>query len=399
MRRSRATPPILVGDIGGTRTRLALYDRTGKKPLYEAVRPSREHATFDEIALAFLAESGVGPPEVAVLGVAGPVRDGVATVTNLPWRLEERAISKRLLIPTVALRNDLVVAAIGCLHAPTSSILPLTRTRPSPRGRNAVVIAAGTGLGEARLIWTGSQHVALPSEGGHADLAPRTPIEVELWSFLAARFPEHVSYERAISGNGIGAIYDFFCSRARPEPRAVSRRLAEGDRNAAITELGLARTYRPAAMAVDLFASMYGAETGNFVLRELAFGGAYVSGNIARQIVPARRKLFLDGFHRKGRFTTMLEEIPVAVVTDSMIGVHGALAIAREILASHGSARKSSTPAARKSSKQAARKSSDGGIDDPPGGRKSSAQPTRKSSAGPAPKIRVKRAAGRAHRA
>jgi glucokinase len=348
MRRSKAAPPILVGDIGGTRTRLALYDRSGRKLLHEIVRPSREYATFDEIALGFLAESGLGPPEVAVLGVAGPVRDGIATATNLPWRLDERALSKRLLIRTVVLRNDLAVAAVGCLHAPPSSITPITPGRPSPKRQSLVVIAAGTGLGEARLVWTGSEHLALPSEGGHADFAPRTPLEVELWHFLAARYPDHLSYERAISGDGIGALYDFFVSRSRPEPRAVTRRLAEGDRNAAITELGLARAYAPAAKAVDLFAKMYGAEAGNFVLRELALGGVFVTGNIGRLIVPARRELFLDGFRQKGRFTWLLEEIPVAVVTDAMIGVRGALVIARKMLAERRPAAKGSAKRARK---------------------------------------------------
>ncbi len=328
-RRPRKAATLLVGDIGGTRTRLALYDRAGKTLLYEAVRPSREHASFEEIALAFLAESGAAPPEAAVLGVAGPVRDGTATVTNLPWRLEEKALARQLLVPRVVLKNDLVVAAEGCLHTPPASMVPITRERPQPHGHNVAVIAAGTGLGEARLVWDGEKHLALPTEGGHADFAPRSPLEMELWHFLYARFPEHVSYERVVSGAGIGALYEFFSSRARREPRAVARRLAEGDRNAAITELGLARAYRPAARAIDLFAEIYGAEAGNFALRELALGGVFVVGNIGRLVVPARREAFLDGFRRKGRFSSLMATIPVAVVTDPLVGVRGALAFAR----------------------------------------------------------------------
>jgi glucokinase len=333
MKTSKKRATILVGDIGGTRTRLALYEHPKKTLLHEAVRPSREHATFDEIALAFLAEAGVGPPRCAVLGVAGPVRDGTALVTNLPWQLDARALQRRLLIPTVRLLNDLVVAAVGCLHAPAASVVPLTHRRPSPRGHNCAVIAAGTGLGEARLIWTGDRHLPVGSEGGHADYAPQTPLEFELWHFLKNRFPDHVSCERVVSGDGIGALYDFFSSRGRREPRAVSRKLNEGDRNAAITELGLTKAYRPAARAIEMFASIYGAEAGNFALRELATGGVFVVGNIARHVVPRHRDLFMDAFRQKGRFGPMLAEVPVAVVTDPMIGVHGALSIARDLLA------------------------------------------------------------------
>ena len=328
----RAAPTsLLVGDIGGTNTRLALFDASGKKALSEAVFPSREHATFEEIALPFLSRSNAPHPAVAVLGVAGPIRDRVATVTNLPWRLAERDLEVRLRIPRALLVNDLVVNARGCLHLPAGSIAPLTPSPPKLKGQNLGVIAAGTGLGEARLVWDGARHLALPTEAGHCDFAPRTPLQIELWHFLAGRHPDHVSYERILSGSGIGALYDFFASRAARVPRLVERRLAQGDRNAAITELGLARAFRPAARAVDMFAEIYGAEAGNVALRELALGGVFVVGNIARHIVTARREIFMTAFVQKGRFAGLLSDVPVAVVTDPLVGVRGALAIAREL--------------------------------------------------------------------
>jgi glucokinase len=333
MRKRTSPPSILVGDIGGTRTRLALYDASGRKLLLEAVLPSSEYMNFDDIALAFLARSHAPHPRVAVLGVAGPVKNGAAMVTNLPWRLEERALARRLEIRKVVLLNDLVVAARGCLHLPPDAMEVLTEHKPKLRGQHAGVIAAGTGLGEARLIWSGSRHLVLPTEGGHVDFAPRSPLEIELWFFLATRYPDHVSYERVLSGNGLGALYDFFVSRGGREPRTIARRLAEGDRNEAIAELGLTRAHRPAARAVDLFASIYGAEAGNIALRELALGGIFVAGNIARHIVPARRELFLDAFRKKGRFSELMAGVPVAVVTDPLVGVRGALAIAKELLA------------------------------------------------------------------
>ena len=320
---------ILVGDIGGTNTRLALYGPRGKKPVAELVRPSREHQTFEEIAQPFLRERG-SRVRGAVLGVAGPVQDGKAKITNLPWRLDQRKLARALALPWVSLQNDLVVHARGCLEVSRRSLALLTPTPPARKGKNLIVIAAGTGLGEARLIWAGDRYLALPTEGGHSDFAPRSPLEIELWHFLAARYPDHVSNERVVSGSGLGALYDFFASRAPREPRSVSKRLAEGDRNAAIAELGLARAYRPAARAVDLFAEIYGAETGNMVVRELALGGVFVTGGIARKVVTGRRELFLAAMRKKGRFATMLADVPVAVVTDPFVGVHGALAIAKE---------------------------------------------------------------------
>ena len=325
-------PSLLVGDIGGTNTRLALYSPAGDRPLSEAVFRSREHASFEEIALRFLVRSDAPHPAVAVLGVAGPIKDQVATVTNLPWRIAERELSRRLKLERVLLANDLVIGARGCLHTPRASVDPLTERRPRPKGSNVAVIAAGTGLGEARLIWDGARHAALPTEGGHADFAPRSAVEVEVWQFLAERHPEHVSYERVLSGDGLGALFDFFAARARV-PRAIERRLAEGDRNAAIAELGLARAFRPAARAVDLFVEIYGAEAGNLALRELALGGVFVLGNIARNLVTARRELFIRSFLKKGRLTPLLEGVPVAVVTDPLVGVRGALAFAKELAA------------------------------------------------------------------
>ncbi|MEJ7731370.1 MAG: glucokinase [Polyangiaceae bacterium] len=324
---------ILVGDIGGTNTRLAIYSGSPGRsaaPLAQSVQPSREHARFEDIARAFLGSWQGARPTVAVLGVAGPVREGTAKVTNLPWKLEERALQKALGIRRVSLHNDLVVGARGCLAAPATSLEPLTRKRPDPHGQHLAVIAAGTGLGEARLIWDGSRHLALGTEGGHCDFAPQTPLEIEIWHFLSARFGNHVSYERVVSGAGLGALYDFFASRGGREPSRVTRRLAQGDRNEGIAELGLARASRATARAVDLFVTIYGAEAGNMVLRELALGGVFVSGNIARKLVLPRSELFLEGFRRKGRFSELLTEVPVAVVTDPLIGVLGALQIARE---------------------------------------------------------------------
>lgn len=343
---------ILVGDIGGTRTRLSLYDARGRSLLLDAVLPSREHATFDEIAQQFLSTSNQPHPSVAVLGIAGPIREGVATLTNLTWRLDARKLARSLGVAEVVLVNDLAVAARGCLHLPADVALPLDEKRATPKGHHMAVIAAGTGLGEARLVWDGQKHLVLPTEGGHADFAPRTRLEIDLFEFLAGRFPEHVSYERVLSGDGLGALYDFFASRGGREPKAIERKLAQGDRNAAIAELGLSGAHGPAAKAVDLFASIYGAEAGNLALKELATGGVFVAGNIGRHIVPARRDIFLRAFRQKGRFASFMRDIPVIVVTDPLVGVRGALAMARDLIEARGGAKPSSKPPAKKAGKR-----------------------------------------------
>lgn len=332
MAKPKTVASILVGDIGGTNTRLRLTDRTGRRVLAEAVFPSRDFASFEDVARPFLANADAPHPRVAVVGIAGPVTGGVARVTNLPWILDERALARHLKLDRFLLKNDLVVIARGSLASRPETLVSLTEKRPSPRGKSCAVIAAGTGLGEAKVLWDGEKHIAFATEGGHADFAARSPLEIELWHFLRARFPDHVSYERVLSGDGIGALYDFFASRGGREPASVKKRLMEGDRNAAITQLGLAREHRPATRAVDLFASIYGAEAGNMALRELALGGVFLAGNIARTIVPARKELFLEGFTRKGRFTGFMQNIPVAVVTDAFVGVRGAFAFAKDLL-------------------------------------------------------------------
>jgi len=325
---------LLAGDIGGTNTRLALCDDGGTRVLCERALPSRSFSTFEAAAREFL---GPRPPRIAAaaFGIAGPVVGGSVRTTNLPWKLDERALAKKLGIPRVRLLNDLVAIGFGAAAAPSRDLARLQGAGPKKRGANVAVIAAGTGLGEAGLVWDGAALVPCGSEGGHGDFAPRSRVEWELHEFLGARTGGHVSYERVVSGPGLGNVYDFLrVGKKLHEPAAVARALdGASDRNRLIAELGASKKSVVCSRALDLFLGVYGAEAGNLALRFLATGGVFVAGGIAGSLVPRlRRGPFLEGFLDKGRFRPLLETVPVSVVLDSNVGLAGAARFAASML-------------------------------------------------------------------
>jgi glucokinase len=322
---------ILVGDIGGTHARLSLHAPTGRLVRREDFE-SRLYPSLEEVAKAFL---GASTPRLkvtaAAFGVAGPVVNGRCVATNLPWVVDERVLARKLAIKRVTLINDLVALALGSLEVSRKKMHPLGDAGvPKKKGANIAVLAAGTGLGEAILVWDGAKFVPSATEGGHTDFAPRDDVEVELLGFLRARFG-HVSYERILSGDGLGNIYDFFVQAKGLVESAENARAIAGavDRNATISELGLAQRSDAASRAVRLFASVYGAEAGNLALKTLAVGGVYLCGSIAAHMLPViDGGGFLRAFNDKGRFGTLMEKIPVALVLDSDVGLAGAARVA-----------------------------------------------------------------------
>ncbi len=324
MRITESAQMVLAGDIGGTNARLRLYERRGKRILDEAVLPSRGVASLSVLLREYLSKRK-GKVVAAVLGVAGPVVGGVADVTNLPWKvIDERKLAKELRIPKVSLINDLAAGAVGCTRVHASAREVISKGKPQ-KGGNIAVIAAGTGLGQAALVWDGSEYVPSATEGGHCDYAPTSELEVELWSYLRNLFNTgHVSVERALSGPGLGRIYDFFVNRHGGESLEIAERLASGDRNANIATLGLAKASPATGDAVDLFARIYGAEAGNLTLKSLGLGGVYLLGRIATTIIPRKKAIFLEGMRYKGRMGELLARVPVTVVTDRFVGLTGA---------------------------------------------------------------------------
>lgn len=323
---------VLVGDIGGTHARLSLRG-PGGRALRTEVFESRRYPSLEAVVESFL--GGLRPKakvRAAAFGVAGPVVRGRCVATNLPWVIDERVLARRLSIRRVTLLNDLVALALGALDVRGAKLHPLGDAGAPKRrgGANIAVLAAGTGLGEAMLVWDGSRFVPSATEGGHADFAPRDDLEIELLRFLRERFG-HVSWERLLSGAGLGNVYDFFVhSKGLAEAPDGARAIAgAADRNAAIAELGARKKSEAAARAVRLFASLYGAEAGNLALKTLSVGGVYVCGNIAARMVGVLDEGgFRGAFVDKGRFRPVMEAIPVAVVLDGDVGLSGAARVA-----------------------------------------------------------------------
>ncbi|MBI3328926.1 MAG: glucokinase [Nitrospinae bacterium] len=321
---------ILAGDIGGTKTVIGLFEEVDNRlrSTREDTFPSGSHAALEEIIERFL-QGGPRPSlRAACFGVAGPVVEGHCKTINLPWELDEHTLAETLHVPRVKLMNDLEAAAYGMLHLDPTDLCVL---QPGVlRKGNIAVIAAGTGLGEAMLYWDGALHQPLASEGGHADFAPQTDLEVELLRYLR-REVAHVSYERLLSGPGLFNIYRFLRdSGFAPEPAWLGERIAQGDPSAVVSQYGLAGEDPLCIKTLDLFTSVYGSEAGNLALKALALGGVYVGGGIAPKILPKLQDgTFIRAFNEKGRLAELTRTIPVQVALNPGAPLLGAAHYAR----------------------------------------------------------------------
>ncbi len=317
---------VLVGDIGGTKTGLALAEVSGDQVhLTGAARyPSREHADLADIVRRYLDETGamVGAGSFAI---AGPVVERRSKTTNLPWTVDAAALERALGFAHVHLLNDLEAVAWGVAALGTDDLAELQPGEPSGSGGNACVVAAGTGLGEAGLYWDGSRHHAFATEGGHTDFAPTDEREFALLNHLQQRFGR-VSWERVVSGMGIGNLYAFLVEWHQAEhPPTVARAIAEqGDLPAAVAEAA-AGGCPVCAETMALFARLYGREAGNMGLKLMALGGVYLGGGIApKNLDLLRRGDFLKGFADKGRMRPLMERMPVRVILNQRTPLLGA---------------------------------------------------------------------------
>jgi len=313
---------ILAGDIGGTNTRLALFAE-GKRCVAKKSYPSRAYPDLETIVAAFTAEFAA-PVTRACLAIAGPVREGRAYPPNLPWHIEAGALADQLKLAAFSLINDLEANAYGIAALTASDLAVVNKGDPASSG-NAAVIAAGTGLGEAGLVWDGTGLCPFASEGGHADFAPRSELEIDLLRYLRGQFA-HVSYERVVSGPGLYHIYRFLRDSGRGEESArIAAALLHEDPAAVISQAALAESCGLCLQALDLFVSIYGAETGNLALKTLATQGIYLGGGIAPKIIKKLQSpAFLDAFSDKGRMKPLLQAMPVWVILNPETALLGA---------------------------------------------------------------------------
>ena len=319
---------LLAGDIGGTKTVIALFEETrdGLREVREATFPSQEHGSLEEILARFLQAEAEPSLQVGCFGVAGPVIDGKSRTTNLPWQLDEQVLAQTIGARRVKLLNDLEAAAYGMLHLDSTDFCVLNQGAEPKQQGNIAVVAAGTGLGEAMLIWDGTQHHPVASEGGHSDFAPRGALEIQLLMYLGDKYGDHVSYERVVSGPGFFDLYTFLRQASQaPEPRWLSERITSGDPSAVVTQAGLTGEDPVCVRALETFASVYGAEAGNLALKCVAVGGVLVGGGIAPKMLPALEKgYFMSGFTDKGRYRTLMQRMPVKVVLNPRASLIGA---------------------------------------------------------------------------
>lgn len=318
----------LAGDVGGTKTILALFEIEGEqvKCLKKQQFPSALYQTFTELLTDFLLDTDCASINAVCIGVAGIVVNGRCETTNLPWVLSSKDIGQRVNSPNIWLLNDLEATAWGLLGLPEHNFVELNPGAQTQQGHIAV-LAAGTGLGEAIIAWDGVTHHVLATEGGHVDFSPTDEQEIALLRHLQAAYPEHVSFERLLSGDGLVNIYRFLKHiNYAPSQPETEVQMTERDPAAVIGESGVLGTDALCVEALKLFCKIYGSESGNLALKCLPYGGVYLAGGIAAKILPVLQQGdFMRGFLAKGRCRMMLQTLSIKVCTNPEVALLGAV--------------------------------------------------------------------------
>ncbi|HIK46403.1 MAG TPA: glucokinase [Leptolyngbyaceae cyanobacterium M65_K2018_010] len=339
---------LLAGDIGGTKTILRLVNITAETqpnsdltPCFEAIYSSQAYPDLVPMVKEFLhtAAESVEPfrhPERACFAIAGPVVDNCSSLTNLAWSLAGDRLQAELNLARVELINDFEAVGYGVFGLGPGDLHTLQPGDYHPQAPVAI-LGAGTGLGQGFALLLGNRRMVFPSEGGHADFAPRSELEFQLLRYLLDKHQiSRVSVERVVSGQGIVSIYQFLRDREfATESPPVAEAIAAWERQIGLTT----KTIDPAAViataaaggdrlcqkAMDIFVEAYGAEAGNLALKLLPYGGLYVAGGIAaKNLALMTAGPFMDAFSHKGRVSSLLDKVPVHIVLNPQVGLIGA---------------------------------------------------------------------------
>ena len=322
---THSTQRVLAGDIGGTNTRLALYDVNGRQLEMLAMQsyPSQQYDSLGSVMREFL-DTHRHPPQAACLGVAGPVHDQVANITNLPWQISAADIANDFGLGSVSLLNDLEATGWGLPTLQADDLVTLQGGNARASG-NAAIIAAGTGLGQAGLYFDGERHQPFACEGGHTDFSPQTELDMALLRFLQKQH-EHISWERIVSGSGLVNLHACLCDlRQREIPDWLQAAMQAGDPAAAISDAAQQGRDETCSEALQWFINLYCVEAGNLALKLMATGGVYVAGGIAPKLLEQLQDgTFMQAFRAKGRMQALMERMPVRVVLNDEVALQGA---------------------------------------------------------------------------
>lgn len=330
---------ILAGDIGGTNSRLIFAEAAddGRYVVAEKSYRSADYAGLIDVINLFLAEHEITEAiDAACFAIAGPVESGVAKVTNLPWLIREQELSERLRTVQVSLINDLAAAAYGIAELREADLLllqPGLKNDDSSLHPDAVVVAAGTGLGAAHRVWLNDHYRVLPTESGHAGFAPDNPEQTELLAWLQ-KSNAHVSLEMLLSGRGFLTIYQFLRdAKGYVESSAVNDAMQKNDPARVIAEHGLTGDDALCMKTLDIFVDIYGAAAGDIVLQHYPVKELYLAGGIAPKIKDRMLgSRFIDAFTNKNLMSANMKKVTVKLVLQERTGLIGALTVARSNL-------------------------------------------------------------------
>lgn len=321
---------IIAGDIGGTKTNVALFETDGEKlgtTVAQKSFPSGNYDSLETILEEFIDQHHPHSEVThACFGIAGPVSEGRVETPNLAWKVWDRNLAKTIGVGHVELINDLEATAYGIEGLQPSQLFTLNAGEGAPRDGHRALIAAGTGLGMAGIFWDGQHYRPMASEGGHVDFAARNKIEEDLLNYLQKKIGGRVSYERVLSGPGLFNIYSFLRdTKFADEPEWLALQIEGGDSSATVSRAALEGKSALAVKALDIFVGIYGAMAGNLALLLKPEGGVFIGGGIAPKILPKLNDgIFIDAYRDKGRMSRLAASVPVYVILEDKTAMYGA---------------------------------------------------------------------------